>query len=47
MQGSLAKSSRPCVDGKVRNVTRPAGVVAAMARMNGRCQMTSPIPCLA
>ena len=24
----------------------PPGVAAAMARMNGKCQMTSPIPCL-
>jgi hypothetical protein len=25
-------------------VTWPAGAAAAMARMNGKCQITSPIP---
>ena len=27
-----------------KNVTCPSGAAAAMARMNGKCQMTSPIP---
>jgi hypothetical protein len=30
--------------GGVRNVIRPPGEAAAMARMNGRCQITSPMP---
>src|SRR5450432_1265438 len=47
MHGSPARNSRPCDDGNVRKVTIPAGAVAAMARMNGKRQMTSPIPCLA
>ena len=32
------------LDGGTKNFTWPPGAVAAMARMNGRCQMTSPIP---
>jgi len=27
-----------------KKVTVPPGVAAAMARMNGRCQITSPMP---
>ena len=30
--------------GGARNVTLPPGDTAAMARMNGRCQMTLPMP---
>ena len=32
------------VEGNVRNVTARSAEAAAIARMNGRCQMTSPIP---
>jgi hypothetical protein len=30
--------------GDEKNVTLPPGAAAAMARTNGKCQMTSPIP---
>ena len=32
------------VPGGAKNVTCPSGAAAAMARTNGKCQMTSPIP---
>jgi hypothetical protein len=34
---------KPLVGG-AKKVTCPPGAAAAMARMKGRCQMTSPIP---
>jgi hypothetical protein len=30
--------------GGAKNVTCPSGAAAAMARVNGKCQITSPIP---
>ena len=42
--GLRRDSSRAPLVGGARNVTWPPGDTAAMARMNGRCQMTSPIP---
>ncbi len=43
-QGSVASSSLAPLVGGAKNVTRPSGEAAAMARMNGGCQMTSPMP---
>jgi hypothetical protein len=44
MHGSAANSARAPLVGGARNVTWPPGAAAAMARTNGRCQMTSPMP---
>jgi hypothetical protein len=43
-RGSAASNSLAALEGGAKNVTAPPGVAPAMARTNGRCQMTSPMP---
>jgi hypothetical protein len=43
-RGSAASKSFAALVGGAKNVTCPFGAAAAMARTNGKCQMTSPIP---
>src|SRR5689334_15242561 len=45
MNGSAASNSLACDVGGARNATAPPGSLAAIARIYGRCQMTSPMPC--
>jgi hypothetical protein len=42
--GSAASKSFAALVGGAKKLTLLPGAVPAMARMNGRCQMTSPIP---
>jgi hypothetical protein len=43
-RGSAASKSLAALVGGAKNVTCRSGAAAAMARTNGKCQMTSPIP---
>jgi hypothetical protein len=42
--GSAASKSFAALVGGAKNITCLCGAAAAMARMNGKCQTTSPIP---
>src|ERR1700733_15563771 len=44
MHGSAARSSLAPLVGGAKKVTQPPGETAAIARMNGKCQTTSPMP---